>query len=134
MGTNIEHYQAQTADGADFNRKGQPDWLASDPGVNATGVNFVANPGNPLRGVFCQAPRRPLQDKGGIYYTAQFELYLPVDLGEVFELSGDRPKRQDRFVIGGKTYYAIAPSMPCQAGDTVALFKIELNIERYPVG
>ncbi len=36
-------------------------------------------------------------------------------------------------MIAGGTYYATAPILPCQMGDTVAAFQIFLSRERYPV-
>lgn len=132
-GTTVYHYQAQHAGAENYDSAGRPDYLAADSGVYGSGIVFVPNPQNPLKGIFCQAPRQPYQDVGGIYYTAQMELYLPVDLGPVFQLDGKYPKRQDRFEIHGRTYYAIAPSMPCMVGDTTGIWKIQLNLERYPV-
>ena len=131
-GTVVQHYQAQLVEDGNFNKLGQPDWLGDAPGQDATGIQFVPNPANPLRGIFCRAPYRPYQDKGGIYYQAEMDLYLAQDIGEVFVLEENRPKRQDKFVISGGTYYATAPVMPCQAGETVAAFKISLSRERYP--
>lgn len=131
-GTVVEHYQAQVVGDQNFDKYGRADWLGESPGQDATGIRFVPNPNNPLRGIFCRAPYRPYQDKGGIYYQAEMELYLPEDIGEVFVLGENRPKRQDKFLISGGTYYATAPVMPCQAGETVAAFKISLSRERYP--
>ena len=134
FGTTVYHYQAQHADPKAFDKRGRPDYLSkTDPGDYATGIEFVENPNNPLRGVFCQAPRQPYQDTGGIYYTAQFELYLAQDPGEIFSLDDKYPKRQDKFIVQGNTYYAIAPAMPCALGATVGAWRIQLNVERYPV-
>lgn len=131
-GTPIYHHQAQIAS-ADFNKQGQPDYLSANPGVHGSGINYVPNPANPLRGIFCPSPRKPYQDKGGIYYQAQMEIYLLDNIGEIFVLENDRPKRQDKFVINNQTYYCIAPAFPCQMGEAIAAWKIELNLERYPV-
>lgn len=133
FGTPIAHYKAEHVGAGNFDRRGNPDYLAADPGDYATGVQYVANPDNPLKGIFCQAKRHPHQDKGGIYYVAQMEIYLTENLGDVFVLDGHYPKRQDRFIINGQTYYAVAPSLPCQIGAAIAAYKIELNVERYPV-
>lgn len=134
FGSTILHYQAVHADSASFDKRGRPDYLAkTDPGIHATGVEYVANPDNPLRGIFCQAPRQPYQDVGGIYYTAQFELYLATNPGEIYKLDDNLPKRQDRFDVMGQSYYAIAPAMPCALGDTIGAWRIQLNVERFPV-
>lgn len=133
FGTTVAHFQATHATGT-FDDRGRPDYLSkTDIGVNQTGVNYAPNPANPIRGVFCQAKRQPRQQPGGIYYDAQFELYVAENLGEVYRLFDDRPKLQDRFDIHGQSYYAIAPAMPCAVGDTVAAWQIQLNIQRYPV-
>jgi hypothetical protein len=116
-----------------FTPYGQPDYLAADPGIHATGVKYMPSEKNPLRGVYCRAPIRPLQDKGGIYYQAQMELYLPDNPGEIYVLDDKYPKRQDAFEIAGQRYYAIAPATPCMSGEVIAAWKIELNLERYPV-
>ena len=131
-GTPVEHWQAQLATNENFTKYGQPDWLGPAPGQDATGVTYVANPANPLRGIFCRAPYRPNQDRAGITYVGEMELYLPQDPGEVFTLEGDRPKRQDKFIISGGIYYATAPVMPCQVGEVAAAFKISLSRERFP--
>lgn len=133
VGTPIEHWQSQFVEIENFNAHGVPHYLSKESGEFSTGLRFVANPANPLRGVVCRAPWRPVQAVDGIHYTAQFELYLPIDLGEVFKLDDRLPKRQDRFVINGVDYYAIAPSLPCMAGETIGCWKIELNRGKYPV-
>ena len=133
FGTTVEHFQAQLVEPENYTKYGQPDYLAANPGDYAAGIQYIPNPANPLRGIFCRAKYNPYQDKGGIYLQAQAELYLPHDPGEVFVLDGKYPKRQDRFVISGGVYYAVAPTFPCQLGDTVAAFKIELSRERFPV-
>lgn len=133
VGTPIYHYQAQHADSDQFNEIGQPDYLASDPGVFESGIQYVANPDNPIRGIFCARKLNPYQDKGGIYYQGEFEVYLPSDPGEVFILDDKYPKRQDKFVINGGNYYATAPVFPCLMGETVAAWQVFLSRERYPV-
>jgi hypothetical protein len=133
FGATVYHYRALEATGANHNSLGQPDYLAPAPGLYDSGVDFEANPSNPLRGIFCRQKSNPYQDKGGIYYQAEAQLYLLDDPGELFILSDNRPKRQDKFVIAGGTYYATAPIFPCQMGDTVAAFQIFLSRERYPV-
>jgi hypothetical protein len=133
FGTPFEHHQAQHVAPNNFNDRGQPDYLAPDPGVYSTGITYVANPANPLRGIFCRAPYRPYQDVGGIYYQAQMNLHVLDELGDIFLLDGKYPKRQDKFVINGIDYYATAPATPCQMGETIAAWTIELNRERYPV-
>lgn len=132
-GTPFEHYQAQLAAPENFNDRGLPDYLAADPGVYSTGVNYTPNPKNPQRGIFCRAPFRPQQDVGGIYYVAQMSLYVFDDPGEVYKLDGTYPKRQDMFIINGQKYYATAPATPCQTGETIAAWQIDLNLERFPV-
>lgn len=131
MGVDVQHYRAQLAPAPNFTPYGQPDYLSLNPGEFASGVEY-ASPVL-LRGVFCQAKRQPYQDKGGIYYTAQTHLFLLENPGEIFVLDDRFPKRQDKFVISGATYYAIAPTFPCQSGETIAAWKIDLNIQRYPV-
>ena len=130
-GTPIAHYRATYPKNEEVTSK--PDYLAANPGDYGSGIVYVANIDNPLRGVFCQSPRKPVQEVAGIYYQAQADLYVMQDLGEVFALENDRPKRQDRFIINGQTYYAAAPSFPCMMGTTIALWKIDLVLERYPV-
>lgn len=132
-GTPVDHYWATLAGDENFDKYGKPDWLGESPGQDASGVRYEPNPDNPLRGLVCKAPYRPQQDRAGIIYVAEFELYLPHDPGEVFVLAGDRPKRQDKFLIQGGVYYATAPVFPCIAGEMVAAFKISLSRERYPV-
>jgi hypothetical protein len=132
-GTPVEHHQAQLVEDENFTKYGQADWLGPAPGQDATGVTYVPNPDNPLRGIFCRAPYRPQQDRAGITYVGEMDLYLPKDPGEVFVLEGDRPKRQDKFIISGGVYYATAPVMPCQAGELAVAFKISLSRERFPV-
>jgi hypothetical protein len=133
LGVDVEHYRAEHVGATNFTPYYQPDYLAINPGENATGVQYSPNPENPLRGVFCQAKRTPLQDKGGIYYTAQTHLFLLENPGEVFALDDRLPKRQDKFVVSGQTYYAIAPAVPCQSGSVIAAWKIELTLQRYTV-
>lgn len=133
LSVNVEHYQAQLVSPSNFTPYYQPDYLATNPGVFASGVEYAPNPNNPIRGTFCQAPRQSYQDKSGIYYVAQYNLFLIGDPGEIYILDDKYPKRQDKFVIQGRTYYAIAPAMPCQQGEIVAAYKIELNLQRYPV-
>ncbi|MCD8487885.1 MAG: hypothetical protein LRZ84_14405 [Desertifilum sp.] len=133
FGATIIHYQSVWVEATNFNREGQPNYLAWNPGIHETGIVYELNPANPLRGIFCQNKRRPSQDKNGIYYGGEFELYLTVDLGEVYVLDGKFPRKQDKFEIAGRTYYATSPVMPCQLGDTIAAYKIDLAIERYPV-
>jgi hypothetical protein len=132
-GSTVFHYRARAAIAADYNTLGQPSYLAPEPGLYDSGVEYDANPENPLKGIFCRKKQNPFQDKGGQYYQGEAELYLLSDPGEVFVLSTDRPKRQDKFVIAGGTYYATAPAFPCQMGDTVAAFQVFLSRERYPV-
>jgi hypothetical protein len=132
-GSTVYHYRAKVAVGADYNSLGQPGYLAPAPGVYDSGVEFEANPDNPLKGIFCRQKQNPFQDKGGQYYQGEAQLYLLSDPGEVFILSANRPKRQDKFVIAGGIYYATAPVFPCQMGDTVAAFQVFLSRERYPV-
>lgn len=132
-GSTVYHYRAIEAVNADYNSLGQPSYLAPAPGVHGSGVEYEANPQNPLKGIFCRQKQTPFQDKGGQYYQGEAQLYLLTDPGEVFVLSEDRPKRQDKFVIAGGIYYATAPVFPCQAGDTVAAFQVFLSRERYSV-
>lgn len=131
LGATVLHYRAVHVEDAVFDSQGQPDYLNPSAGVYASGIDYIANPSNPLRGVFCKPKLRPFQDKGGIYYQADGQLYLANDPGEVYVLHPERPKRQDRFVIAGGVYYAAGPTFPCQMGDTVALFQIDLVRERY---
>lgn len=133
FGSTVYHYRAIPAGSADYNSLGQPSYLAPGPGVYASGVDYEQNPENPLKGIFCRQKQNPYQDKGGMYYQGEAQLYLLSDPGEVFTLSENRPKRQDKFVIAGGTYYATAPVFPCQMGDTVAAFQVFLSRERYPV-
>jgi hypothetical protein len=132
FGTPFDHYQAQIASSS-FNAKGQPDYLSLDPGVYNSGIQYVANTANPLRGVFCPAPRRANQQIDGIRYEASMELYTQVDLGQVFKVQEKFPKLQDKFVINGQAFYAANPAFPCQMGEAIAAWKIELALERYPV-
>lgn len=129
----VMHYQAQLLDSGSYSDRGKPSYLAEDPGVFGSGVQYVPNPDNPLRGVFCPVKRTPYQDVGGIYYQAQAELYLATNPGEIYKLDDKYPKRQDRFDVLGQTYYAVGPAFPCSLGDAIAAWKIELNLERYPV-
>jgi hypothetical protein len=133
IGATIEHYFAQYVDDGSFTKYGQIDYLAQEVGQDQTGIKYVANPKNPIRGVFCSSGRRPVQDKGGIRYEAQPQIILLEDPGEVYSLDPEKPKRQDKFIVSGRTYYATAPAFPCQMGDTIAAFKIDLALERYPV-
>lgn len=133
FGATVYHYRAIEATQPDYNTLGQPSYLAPEPGLYDSGVGYEPSPHNPLRGVFCRQKSNPYQDKGGIYYQAEGQLYLLDDPGEVFVLLDNRPKRQDRFEIAGGVYYATAPVFPCQMGDTVAAFQIFLSRERYPV-
>lgn len=125
------HYRAELADPSSFTRYGQPDYLGFDPGTYTTGVQY----GQPieLRGIFCRAKLNPFLDKSGIRYQAEMNFYVPHDPGEVFVLDAKYPKRQDKFVISGGVYYATGPATPCQMGDTIAAWQIDLSRERYPV-
>lgn len=133
LGTPVEHYKAQLVEDETFDKHGQPDYLAKNAGDFESGVQYISNPRNPLRGIFCRSPLRPNQETAGITYQAEMDLYLPVDPGDVFVLQENRPKRQDRFDIQGGRYYAIAPTMPCVVGEVVSLWKVQLSRERYPV-
>jgi hypothetical protein len=132
MGATVYHYRAIAAP-AEFNTLGQPDYLSAEPGLYDSGVTYEPVPENPLKGVFCRQRSNPFQDKGGIYYQSEATLYLANDPGEVFVLSDNRPKRQDRFEVSGGVYYATGPVFPCQVGDTVAAWQIYLSRERFPV-
>ena len=129
----VLHFQAVHTGESNYDDRGRPDYLAPNPGLYASGVEYVPNPNNPLKGMFCPSPRRPTQEVSGIYYAAQCDLYLPENIGEVFQVGEKYPKRQDRYEILGQVYYAIAPAFPCSLGDSIACWKIELNRERYPV-
>ena len=133
FGTPIEHYKAQLVEDEAFDKQGQPDYLSAEVGEFESGVRYVPNPSNPLRGIFCRAPIRPNQETSGITFQSDTDLYLPVDPGDVFVLEDNRPKRQDRFDIQGVRFYAVAPATPCQAGEVVSLWKISISRERYPV-
>lgn len=133
FGTTVYHYRAELAPQANFNDRGQPDYLGASPGHFASGVVYTPNPNNPLKGAFCQIPRKPVQEVSGIYYQATHELIVLEDLGLVYELDGQYPKRQDAFDIAGYRWYATGPATPCQQGDVLVGWKIELNLERYPV-
>lgn len=130
----VLHFQASHVDSANFNERGRPDWLGVDTGEQGTGVTYTPNPNNPLKGIFCPAPKRPIQGPEGIYYQADMELYLANYPGDVFRLFDNRPKLQDRFDIHNQRYYATSPAMPCALGDNLAAWKIALIIERSPVG
>lgn len=131
-GVPICHYKARLAEDETFDKYGHPDYMASQSGDFDSGVLYDANPSNPLRGVYCRAPLRPNLDPGGFTLQAELDLYLPVDVGDVFVLEGDRPKRQDRFDIQGGRFYAAGPSIPCQGGEIVGLWKIPIIRERFP--
>lgn len=133
IGATIQHFIAGYVAESNFSVYGQVDYLAPDAGQDQTGITYTANPNNPLRGVFCATSRRPVQDKGGIRYEAQPQIILLEDPGEVFAVDPKFPKRQDKFIVSGRTYYAAAPAFPCQMGDTIAGFRIDLALERYPV-
>jgi len=132
-GTPYEHYRAQAVDPSVFDDQGRPDYLASEPGLYTSGVQFVSNPLNPLRGFFCNAPRQPFQDKGGIYLAADYKLYIPQDLGLIYKLSDRSIKLQDMFKINGQTLYATQPAVPCLQGEITAAYEINLTLQRYPV-
>ena len=132
-GTTVEHYQAQWVEES-FSERGTPDYLAGEAGEQGTGIRYTANPQNPLKGAFCPTQKRPVQGPEGQYYQADMELYLAKFPGDVYRLDDKKPKLQDRFVIQGQRYYAIAPAMPCTLGDSAAAWKILLTIERSPVG
>lgn len=132
VGSTVYHWKAKPAK-ATFNDAGQPDYLSPQPGLFDSGVDYDPNPNNPLRGIFCRPKQTPFQDKGGIYYQGEASLYLVEDPGEVFVVVNSRPKRQDRFEIAGGVYYAVAPVLPCQMGDTVAAFQVFLSRERFGV-
>lgn len=133
FGTTVDHYQAQHVEPDAFDDQGRPDYLSSNSGFQDSGVEYIPNPENPLRGMFCPAPRRPVQEAAGVFYQAQMELYLTENLGDIFVLDDRYPKRQDAFEIAGRRYYAVCPATPCTLGDTTACWKIELSLERYPV-
>ncbi|HEY9752454.1 MAG TPA: hypothetical protein V6C46_05860 [Coleofasciculaceae cyanobacterium] len=133
FGTDVYHFQAQLAPTATFDDRDRPDYLAAEPGFNSTGIIFVANPKNPIKGIFCQAPQRPIQENAGIYFQADMELYLPEDIGPTFVVDTNGPKRQDKFVIFGTDYYSANPATPCILGMTTACWKISLTLQRYPV-
>jgi hypothetical protein len=133
VGTTVYHWKAVEAKQATYNEAGQPDYLAPTSGLFDSGIDYRPNPNNPLKGIFCRPKQTPFQDKGGIYYQGEASLYLVQDPGEVFVVVNDRPKRQDRFQIAGGIYYATAPVMPCQMGDTVAAFQVFLSRERFGV-
>lgn len=133
FGTPVEHFKAELVAAESFDKYGKPDWMAQESGQYDSGIKFAPNPDNPLRGVYCRAPLRPNQEPAGITLQAEVDLYLPVDPGDVFVLHDDRPKLQDKFVIQGNVFYATAPVFPCQVGEAVALWKVSLSRERYPV-
>lgn len=133
FGVPVCHFKASLVEDAAFDKYGKPDYLAADAGEFDSGVQYEPNPDNPLRGVYCKPSIRPNMDKGGIIYQAELDLYLPVDVGDVFVLEGDRPKRQDKFEIQGARYYATAPALPCQIGEVVSVWKIPISRERFPV-
>lgn len=133
FGTNIDHYRAEYAPPETFPDDSTPDYLAASPGQQLTGITYTPNENNPLRGVFCLAPVRPIQDVGGIYYQADMQIVLLEDLGDVFQLDESKPKRQDKFIIDGSTYYANSTSFPCQQGSAIVAWQIFLTKERYPV-
>ena len=133
FGVPVEHYMAQLVADETFDKQGQPDYLAQEAGEFESGVKYLSNPRNPLRGIFCRAPIRPNQETSGLFYQSETDLYLPVDPGNVCVLEDNRPKRQDRFDIQGARYYAVAPAMPCQIGEVVSMWKISISRERYPV-
>lgn len=133
-GTQINHFRAEWVDPVNFDDRGRADYLAADAGIYDSGVNYTPNPCNPLLGIFCAPRTRPTQDKAGMTYQAEMEIYLATDPGEVFVLDGTYPKKQDRFDINGTSWYAIAPALPCLSGSVTAMYKVQLTRQRYPVG
>jgi hypothetical protein len=131
--TSILHFQSEWAPPANFDERGNPDYLAADSGVFDSGIRYRPNPQNPLKGIFCPAKRNPFQAVSGIYYQADVEIYVLEDLGSVFVLDGKYPKRQDAFEALGRRYYATAPAFPCAQGDLIVAWKISAALERYPV-
>jgi len=132
-GTPFEHYRAEWVDDTAFDERGRPNYLARSPGQDATGITFKANPENPLRGVFCPSPRKAMLDNRGMFFQSDFQLYVLEDLGTVYQIVENRPKLQDKFVINQQTCYAAQPAFPCVQGETVAAWKIDLVLQRYPV-
>ena len=136
VGTPFEHFRAQWLDDSLYDNRGRPDYLAENSGEFQSGVQYIANPDNPLRGIFCPIARRPTQDKPGIFYEAQMQLFVTDDLGEVFTLDEgerSRPKLQDRFLINSQTFYATQPAFACMQGEAIAAWRIDLALQRYPV-
>lgn len=132
FGADIDHFRAEYAPDNTF-AEGNPDYLAANPGQQNTGVIYTPNEDNPLRGVFCPVPLQPVQAQGGIYYQGDMQIIVLQDLGEVFKLDEAKPKRQDKFVIQGNTFYASSPAFPCQQGSAIVAWQIFLSRERYPV-
>lgn len=133
MGTEIDHYRAEYTPPETFNQDGNPDYLAQSPGQQSSGIVYTPNPDNSLRAVFCPVSLRPIQDQAGIYYQGDMQIFLLEDLGEVYQLNDDKPKRQDKFIVQGQTFYASSPAFPCQQGSAIAAWQIYLARERYPV-
>jgi hypothetical protein len=127
----VLHFRAQHATGYDC--QGQVDYLSDDPGEFGTGINWVANTANPIKGAFCRPKRRLCQGKDGIYFETTAEFFTATDLGDVCKLFDDKPKLYDRFEILGQRYYATGPAHPCSNGNSVGLWKIPLILERVPV-
>lgn len=130
-GIEFEHYRAQHSTGYDCDDR--PDYLSPDPGDYGSGIKFVANLSNPIRGAFCPPKRSVCFGKDGVTFQAETELYVPVDLGPVYQLFERRPKLQDKFIILGQTYYASGPAVPCVRGNLAALWKIPLMLSQIPV-
>jgi hypothetical protein len=133
-GATILRYLAANTQPEAHDSRGRPDYLSDDRGYQATGIQYVADPRNPYKGIFCRGRNTVLQLLAGIQYVSSHEIYLAEDPGEVYILDDHYPKRQDRFVIQNINYYATGPAEPCQLGDSIAAWKIGLNRERFPVG
>lgn len=133
LGVTFEHFRARRVGTTNF-LENQPDYLAANAGEFDAGVYYVPDAGNPYRGCLCPIRKRPVQEKAGIYYVAEFELVMAHDPGVVFSLDDRLPKLQDRFRIRDNWYYAVAPAIPCHAGETVVLYQVPVSHQRYEVG
>lgn len=127
----ILHFRAEHSKGYDC--QGQADYLSADPGEFGSGINWVANTANPIKGTFCRPKRRLCQGKDGIYFETTAEFFTATDLGAIVQLFDDKPKLYDRFEILGQRYYATGPAHPCSNGNNVGLWSIPLILERFPV-
>jgi hypothetical protein len=132
IGVPVLRYRAEFAADRNYDRHGNPHYLSPDATQDATGIIYPEPPES-IRGVFCPNSITAIQESAGQRIEVDANLFLVGDPGPVYQLSQNRPKRQDKFIISGATYYAATPAYPCSSGEVIGAYRISLARQRQEV-